>query len=381
MKILYLIPNLRKGGAERYALDLCLELNRRPEIEYKLLVFEDKNDYEYLTGKINYQKLDRPFVPSVLRKNYVNVEQYKKIIEDFKPDIIHTHLFLSEIFTSIYVPENIAFVVHGHDNMPQFKNLALSSFLKKSLLTNFYEKRILVNKKYKKNKNTYFIANSPDTLEYFQKTVPAFLRKNVRIIEYGFDFDRFYFPLKSSADRNEKFSIVNIGSFAKKKNQKFIVEIAKVLKDKGFEFEINLLGAGECQESVENQIREYGLAEKVFMRGNVDFVEKYLRHADLYLHTAYYEPFGLVLLEAMAAGLPCVILDGKGNRNIVRDDYNGYLFFEQNAEIFAGKIMELAENESLYKTLSKNAQEFAETYDISTRTNELIDFYESIIVK
>ena len=123
------------------------------------------------------------------------------------------------------------------------------------------------------------------------------------------------------------------------------------------------------------------MEDHVFVRGNIDLVEEYLAKADIYLHSAYYEPFGLVLLEAMAAGLPCIILDGRGNRKLVKDDYNGYLFFEQNAEVFADKIMELAGNKNLLTKLSENAQKFAETYDISKKTDELIEFYKSIKVK
>ena len=48
----------------------------------------------------------------------------------------------------------------------------------------------------------------------------------------------------------------------------------------------------------------------ITLHGNVDFVEKYLWDSDIYVHPALYEPFGLVLLEAMAAGLPVVSLDG-----------------------------------------------------------------------
>ncbi len=381
MKILYIIKSLEKGGAERYALDLCLELNKRPNIEYKLLVLQDGNDYEYLSSKVNYQKVDGPFVPSILRKTYVNVDQYKEIIDSFKPDIIHTHLFRAELFSSIYIPQDVVFVVHGHDNMREFRNLSFNTFFQKSLLTSFYEKQLLVNGKYKKNKNTYFIANSPDTLSYFQSTVPSFLKQNVKLIEIGFDFNRFHLPKREVKPPNKKFSLINIGRYEERKNQKFIVEIAHLLKNKGFEFEVNLLGTGDCIDKVKNQIRELHLEDRVFVRGNVDLVEEYLSKSDLYLHSAYYEPFGLVLLEAMAAGLPCVILDGIGNRNLVKDDYNGYLFSEQNAEVFAKKIIELSKDTPLLEKLSQNAQKFAKTYDISEKTNELIEFYQSIIVK
>jgi glycosyltransferase involved in cell wall biosynthesis len=378
VRILYIIKSLEKGGAERYALDLCVELNKRPEIEYKLLVLQDGNDYEYLSSQVNHQQVDGPFVPSILRKTYVNVDQYKAILEEFKPHIIHTHLFRAELFTSIYVPQDVAFVAHGHDNMREFRNVSFDTFFQKALLTNYYEKRMLVNNKYKKNKNTYFIANSPDTFSYFQSTVPAFLKDNVKLIEYGFDFQRFFYPDRKPRSAGEKFSIVNIGRYEPRKNQKFIVEIADILKRKNFDFEINLLGTGDCIEDVKQQIKDLGLEDHVFVRGNVNYVEEYLNKAHLYLHAAYYEPFGLVLLEAMAAGLPCLILDGKGNTNLVKDGYNGYLYFEQNAEKFADGILAIADNPRLLSDMSGNAQEFAKKYDISVKTDELIEFYKSI---
>ena len=381
MKILHIIPSLRKGGAERYVLDLCLELNKRPNIEYQLLVLSDEDDYKYLSSDVKILKMEEPFVPSILRKSIVNVAQYQSLIENYRPDIIHTHLFSAEIFTSIYVPRNIAFVVHGHDNMRQFRKLSLSTFSERSKLTEFYEKQLLINNKYKKNSNTYFIANSPDTFSYFQNVVPKFLKKNVKLIEIGFDFNRFFYPEKSYKPTRSNFSIVNVGSYVEKKNHKFIIDIAQILKNKGFKFEINLLGSGELVEQIKQLIIHWKLEDCVFVRGNVDYVEEWLDKADIYLHTAYYEPFGLVLLEAMAAGLPCVILDGKGNRNLVRDDYNGYLFSEQNAKLFAYKIIEIADDIKLLEKLSRNAQDFAETYDIARKTDELIEFYQSIILK
>lgn len=381
MKILFIIKSLEKGGAERYALDLCLELNKRPDIEYKLLVLQDGNDFEYLSSEVPFEKLDGPYIPSIRGKSEVNVEQYKKIVDEFQPDIIHTHLFRPELFTSIYVPENVAYVVHCHDNMVEFKNLSWRSFLKKNLLTNFYEKRLLVKNKYEKNRNTYFIANSPDTLEYFQNTVPGFLKKNVVLIEYGFDFNRFFLADKQQRPPNKKFSIINIGRFERRKNQIFIVRIADLLRKRNFDFEVNLLGVGEHLDEVKQAIEELNLEDRVFVRGNVNLVEEYLFESDVYLHSAYYEPFGLVLLEGMAAGLPCIILDGIGNRNLVKDDYNGYLFYEQNPEVFADKIMELAADEKLLKQLSANAQAMARTYDIAEKTDELIEFYKKIIVK
>jgi glycosyltransferase involved in cell wall biosynthesis len=105
-------------------------------------------------------------------------------------------------------------------------------------------------------------------------------------------------------------------------------------------------------------------------------VENYLFDCDLYVHSAIYEAFGLVLIEAMAAGLPVVCLDGKGNRAIMEDGKNGFIVYEQNAEMFAGKILELVNTPGLYPAMSIYAKEYAKKYDIKEYVDKLVAFYK-----
>ena len=379
MKILYILKSFDKGGAERYAIDLCIELNKRKDIEYKLLVLQTGNDFEYLTKQIPYIQMKCPYVPSLRRKIKFDNSEFKKIISDFKPDIIHSHLFRSELYTSTYVIKDVAYVVHGHDNMKEFRNFDFKTLINKSLFTNFFEKLILLKRKYRINKRTYFIANSIDTLNYYQKNVPAFLKQNVKLIQCGFDFARFSNVLRDSRIKSEKIKLINVGRFAVYKNQKLLIEVAKNLKEKGILFELNLLGVGDHMTLVQKMIDTYKLNDEVFLRGNVNDVENWMNESDIYLHSAYYEPFGLVLLEAMASGLPCIILNGKGNADIIKDGVNGYIFDYEDPNLFVQKIIDLSTNSELYKKISINAHEYASRFAIEPKTDELISFYKSII--
>lgn len=379
MKILYILKSLEKGGAERYVIDLCCELNKRNDIAYKLLILQEGNDFGFLTDKIPYTQMPGPFVPSFTKKNNFDNTLYKNIINDFKPDIIHSNLFRSELYTTTHVVKNVAYVVHGHDNMKEFKPFSIITLTNKALLTNFLEKCILIFKKYIKNKRTYFIANSRDTLKYYQKSVPRFLKKNVKLIEYGFDLDRFYNTKRNTHVSNQKIKLINVGRFAIYKNQKLLIEVSRILKNRGISFELNLLGVGEQLENIRKLINDYDLNNAVFLRGNVNNVEDWLNQSTIYLHSAYYEPFGLVLLEAMASGLPCVILNGKGNADIIKSNINGYIFDEEDPNLFVQKIIELSNNNNLYDSISKNSQEYASKFRIGPKTDELIEFYKTII--
>ena len=100
MKILHIIPSFVKGGAERITLDICEELMTYPENEVKLVYFREINEYEYLTEKLNVEKLNISFQLSLRSSSKGNVKELEDLIHDFQPDIIHSHLFESEIMLS-----------------------------------------------------------------------------------------------------------------------------------------------------------------------------------------------------------------------------------------------------------------------------------------
>ena len=164
-----------------------------------------------------------------------------------------------------------------------------------------------------------------------------------------------------------------------KKNQAFLIPIVSYLKTKGYDCKIDVLGAGPNKTSLQSEIDSYNLSEKIILHGNVKNVEEFMRNAEFYIHTATYEPFGLVLLEAMAAGLPVISLDGKGNRDIIEHKKNGYIFQDQNAKEFGNVLIELKENPNKYLRHVKEGHKFSYDYDIKNYTNKLISYYHQII--
>jgi glycosyltransferase involved in cell wall biosynthesis len=160
------------------------------------------------------------------------------------------------------------------------------------------------------------------------------------------------------------------------KNQSFLVDTVAVLLKRGYKVKLDLLGDGPDRAKVENKIKEEGLSSQVFCHGIVNNVEDYLHNADIYVHSAFSEAFGLVLLEAMAAGLPVVCLDGKGNRDIMREKYNGFMIPKPDVELFAEKIIQLINDKDLYAHISENAESFAKDYDIKAYVEKLMQIYK-----
>jgi glycosyltransferase involved in cell wall biosynthesis len=290
--------------------------------------------------------------------------------------VVHTHLFLAEFLSSYYVSPDIAYVCHGHDNMVQLERPSWRSFTNRTALINLVERHYLIRNKYRKVP-TAFVANSNHTRDYFRRVLPRHLRSDVVMIPCGFDYDRFTGAEVQPPTDSGRLRLLNVGSFQPKKNQAFVVDVAKELVRRGVDFEIHLLGDGETRPAVESSVRDAGLADRVLLHGNVHGVEGWMRNSHVYLHTAWYEPFGLVLLEAMAVGLPCVTLDGKGNRDLIEEGRNGFLLERQDAAAFADRIVELATDRERYRAMSAYARAFAQKYDIDTITEQLVDFYRA----
>lgn len=360
-----------KGGAERLCLDICNQLQKRESVQIRLITFSDENQYPFLTKDIDRQVVPASVQLSVFHKNVLNVVALQKAIEDFAPDVIHTHLFEAEIVSRSCNYSQAKWFSHCHDNMRQFRNISVKTLFNKQLLTNFFEKRYLFSR-YRANGGNTFIAISHDTEQYFRKTARQY---DVQFLPNAIDYEKFH--RDNDRQPSAKLRLVNVGSYQAKKNQRFLIEVAKKLHERHIDFELNLLGDGGKFGEITSLIKNNGLEANVMQRGNVENVAEYLWQSDIYVHSAYYEPFGLVLVEAMAAGLPVVTLDGRGNRDLIVQGKNGYMVYKQNAEQFADRILEIWNNKQKYKEMSAFAQEFARQYDIKPYVDRLLELYKS----
>ncbi len=378
MKILHVIPSLDKGGAERYCADVCAELSKRQGIEVILLAMSPSNKYSFITNHINYRTCNSTVLPSISTKGKYNTVEYDQIVNSFKPDIIHSHLFWAELLTRYKPIPQVAYVTHCQNNMPEFDNLKLSRIFHKSTWTNFFEKNWII-KKYKECRNN-FIVISKDTEIYYKNVLPAQIQ-NITLLYHAIDFQKFNKANISRIDRLKDINLVYVARFAIYKNHQFLVDVVKELKDRGYNVKLDFLGNGECFEDVKNKVGNLQLTNEINFAGVVDNVEDYLVKANVYVHPAYYEPFGLVIIEAMAAGLPVVCLDGKGNRDLIEEGKNGFMIFENNPTLFANKIIETITSSESYSKMSQYAVDYAREFDIKLHVDKLIEYYKKIHTK
>ena len=113
------------------------------------------------------------------------------------------------------------------------------------------------------------------------------------------------------------------------------------------------------------------------MVGAENHVQKYLWESNYYIHSAISEAFGLVFLEAMAAKIPVIALNGKGNKDIIIDNETGFLLNNLDAKAFGDIIINLHLDKKLYDDIVEKAYNFSKNYDIKDYSKKLLDIYKN----
>ena len=366
MKIVHIIPSLKKGGAERLAYDICYFLNQIPEIEVKLITFKE-NPFNKLCEDSFHRHIPSYYHPSISYKAKKNVKKLQQFINSFNPDIIHSHLWETEILLSALAIGKSKRIVHLHDNTIQLKKTIIPT--NKKDLTDLFEKKIFL-----KNKIDSILCISNDNMRYANDVLPKNLNKKQVKLPNAICFNNFFYEKKRKLNN---IKLINVSSFLEKKNQLFALAIVKELVLMNLNVSMVFLGDGPCLKKCKDLAKKLGIIEYVAFKGNVENVKDFYEESNIYLHTAKYEPFGLVLLESMAAGLPVVSLDGKGNRDFIENNKNGFIFKTQSVKIFANQILELVKNRTLYCEIAKNGQETARNYDIKNYIKSLLIIYKN----
>lgn len=179
---------------------------------------------------------------------------------------------------------------------------------------------------------------------------------------------------------HEPLRFITVSRLAKEKNIPFLFRCLADFKEKyGSDFRLELIGEGPLREPLRKLAIELGLEEQIQFCGklpNQEVLEK-LRASDLFLFASKTETQGIVVLEALASGLPVATLDATGTRDFIKHGINGFLS-EENVSVFSS-LIRLAVTEEWIKHLKSHTVVSVEKYKETRIAEETAEFYKTII--
>lgn len=365
MKIIHIIPNLKRGGAERICIDICNELQNQGH-DVLLILFQNNNEYPELTRQLNIKTIPSSYTPSILRKNKLKIEELEKTISDFKPHIIHSHLYEADLVSYQLKIEKTKFFSHLHSKRKEFLTSETKGL--KTKIIHLWEKKQYI--KLLKRKNVFSIAISKDLYE-FAITRISQPKTNCFLLANCIDYSKF-----KSKSKSLEFPIelISLGTFNNNKSQDFLIHCFELLdKEK---FKLTFIGDGNTLHQCKKLAEEKNLLDSILFIGQQNSPETFLKKGHIFIHASKSEAFGLALIEAMAAGMPVITTDGKGNRDLIKESENGFMIWDRKPELFANKINELVNSPELYKHMSQKAIAFAAKYDVKAYCKKLIEIYQ-----
>lgn len=149
------------------------------------------------------------------------------------------------------------------------------------------------------------------------------------------------------------FKIISVGRFSPQKGYDMAIDAAKIVKDKGYDFNWIILGDGELKEELKEQIAENDLEANIQLLGIKENHYPYVKQADLFIQTSRFEGKSISIDEAKILNKPILVT----NFSTVKDqvtDYKTGIIAEMNAESIAAKIIELINNQELREKLAHN---------------------------
>ena len=346
-----------------------------------LKLFKDKG-YEVHVAtngneKIPYcdKKIVIPFERNPFKLNNLKaIKKLRKVIESEHYDVIHTHTPMGSVVTRLAAKKarkkgtRVIYTAHG------FHFFTGAPFINWCL---FYP----VEKYLSKYTDTLITIN----IEDYERAKRKF--KKCKDIQYvpgvGIDEKKFDFKMsekekmelrKSLGLKKDDFVLIYPAEISKRKNQLWLIATVEPLLKTHENIHLLLPGKDSLNGKCQQLIKKYSLKNQVHMLGFREDIPQLLKISNLAISSSKQEGLPVNIMEAMYMGLPVVATDCRGNRDLVKNEKNGYIV-GHDSELFKDKILELYTNPSIYKKFSKNNFIYIKDYKLDFILEKVTKIY------
>jgi glycosyltransferase involved in cell wall biosynthesis len=179
---------------------------------------------------------------------------------------------------------------------------------------------------------------------------------NVQAIPHGVDGDRIRTLADEKVDVPAERYFVAVGRLTRQKNYPLMLDAFAAARQRGAQQHLVIIGDGEDRAMLEQRVRESSVADAVHFLGHRDNPFPYIQHATALILSSLWEGFGLVLIEAMSLGVPCIAVDcPSGPAEILDGSKYGLLVPPDNPAALASAFVKLTQSgvRDHYSSLSR----------------------------
>ena len=298
IRILQITGGMNMGGIENFLMNIYRNIDRE-KVQFDFLIHqEEKQIFEEEIISLGGKIFRIPSLGKVGHFRYLKeLKEFFQVHKEYK--IVHSHyntisgIILREA-KKCGIKNRIS---HSHIAYPKYRFLEkiyknYSKFFLKSNTTKMFACSNLAGEwLYGKNENYEVINNGIEANKYkLNEKIRIEKRKELKI-------------------EKEEIAIGHIGRLTEQKNHKFLIEIFSKLYNINNKYKLFIIGNGELEEKIREQIKALNLEKNIIMLGVRKDVNEILQAMDLFVFPSLYEGLPVTLVEAQGAGLKCFISD------------------------------------------------------------------------
>lgn len=365
IRVLHVIGYMNRGGAETMLMNLYRNIDRT-KIQFDFVQNEGEPaafdaEITELGGRIYH-------CPRYHGKNHFSYTSWwKRFFKEHKGEyrIIHGHIgSTAAIYLSIAKSYGLYTIVHSHSAGGGSAIYRLFSFPTRYIA------------------NHFFACSHEAAISRYGKKVNDDPER-CQILNNAIETNRFVYSAETRNKIREMWNIPmssivigHVGRFVEVKNHIFLLQIFNEIKKKNKDVLLLLVGDGELRPQIENKIHEINLQDSVILTGVQSNVCDFLQAMDIFVMPSLYEGLPVSMVEAQAAGLPCVV----SNRVPQETNISGLVDFvslETSFEQWALTILNRAKGSRKdMRDIIINAG-----YDITETSKWLADYYLHVVTK
>lgn len=375
-KIVYCTPSLYiPGGVERVLTTKANYLAEVAGYDMTIVLTDGKGKAPYypLSPKVHIVQLDIRFeelwhlsflqkIPVYLKKQCAYRKKLTATLMELRPDIT-VSLLRREINFITSIKDGSKKIGEIHVNKDNYRNFEAndSNFIK-----NMFAKwwmRNLINKL--KRLDHFIVLTNEDKEKWAGIT-------NISVIPNPIS------SLPKQTSTLDSKQVIAVGRYAYQKGFDMLIQAWKKISMKHPDWKLSIYGSGNKQSYLD-LVKELNLEESCCLNDAVTDINERYCESSILAFSSRFEGFGMVLVEAMSCGLPCVSFACPcGPKDIITDGKNGYLVEPENIESLAERICQLIENEELRKEMGKEARKRAEDFTEEKIMCQWVDLFENI---